>query len=47
MYVPASEVVTVLMALVSTSRTVTVAPATTAPLGSTTVPVIEPVMPWP
>src|SRR5580704_7435462 len=42
-----SEVVTTRAALVSTSRTVTVAPGTPAPLESLTVPAIDPVMPWP
>jgi hypothetical protein len=41
-----SDVVMVRMALVSTLRTVTVAPATIAPVASVTVPVIEPVIPW-
>src|SRR5271156_6287005 len=42
-----SEVVAIRVALVSTSRTVTVAPGTPAPLESVTVPAIDPVMPCP
>jgi hypothetical protein len=45
--VPASEVVTVWIALVSVCLMVTVAPATSAPVASVTVPVIEPVVPCP
>jgi hypothetical protein len=42
-----SEVVTIRAALVSTSRIVTVAPGTPAPLESVTVPAIDPVIPCP